>query len=816
MKKFIILLQQPIFGLLLALLSSNPQCSENLFKTPHLDNINLQVVVPRDFPPHYMVDDNGHPVGFAIDIMNEIAKAASLKLTYQIKDTWTDVYKTIDSGKADIIPNLGISKKRLKKYDFSVPVEVSHISIFVRKSNTHIKNKNDLINHQIGVVKGNIAVAYFEKQKDIHPIIYSHAQNALFGLLSGEVNAIVYPQQVMRDIARAISIEDRILSVGEPVLEVKRAIAMRKNNSALATRLKYGITQLKQSPKYNEIYIKWYGKQTPFWSITRISWVVSALLLIIIITLLIMRYRSIMRMNSELQASIKDRVQAENNLLERKEEIKNLIESLPLGLALCRMDGSLVEINQAYADIIGRNIDEVLPLSYWDITPEKYSKQESEQLELLKSTGQYGPYTKEYIHKNGQLVPVQLIGRLIQRGDENFIWSVIEDISTRVQTESMLRRTQKMDAIGQLTGGIAHDFNNLLGIILGNIDLLKLQIDDKEKTLIRIEEINKAGNRAAVLTKQLLGFSRGHDGSTKAININKTIIDMNELISRSITPEIKVVNNLAEDLWTTPINAGDFEDSLLNLILNARDATEKHGKISIETRNSTLDTNYCNVNTGVKPGKYVELIVKDTGSGISLDDQEHMFEPFFTTKVVGKGTGLGLSMVFGFIVRSGGHIKCESQLNEGTSFHLYLPVSDTEQAEPVTNKKESEEQSRGSEKVLIVDDEAGLLNFSKSSLQMLGYNIMTADNGKQALDILSKDSTFDLLFSDVVMPEGLNGYELADKVSALYPKIKILLTSGHVGNTEILENQKSLKDNLLNKPYSISELSKKVRKTLDQ
>jgi nitrogen-specific signal transduction histidine kinase/CheY-like chemotaxis protein len=378
-----------------------------------------------------------------------------------------------------------------------------------------------------------------------------------------------------------------------------------------------------------------------------------------------------------------------------------------------------------------------------------------------------------------------------------------------------LRRSQKMDAIGQLTGGIAHDFNNLMAIILGNIELLKqLDIND-DRLQKRLLAINKAAERAADLTRQLLGFSRTSAAEQTITDINQVIASMDNLIARSLTPEIRLEQRFADNLWLTKIDPGDFEDALLNLSLNARDAMRGHGHLIIETRNATLDdVIYCLQNPDLVSGDYVEIAISDDGEGMSLEQQEHIFEPFFTTK--DEGTGLGLAMVFGFIKRSEGCINVYSEPGIGTTFKLYLPRAEDEIQQSM--EKATEEITRlfhGHETVLVVDDEEGLLELARQLLEDQGYRVLTAANGKEALDQLANEPVVDLLFSDVVMPGGINGYELAEQATSQYAQLKVLLTSGYTEKAVAHNGQSRFDANLLSKPYNQSELLKRVRATLD-
>ncbi len=316
-----------------------------------------------------------------------------------------------------------------------------------------------------------------------------------------------------------------------------------------------------------------------------------------------------------------------------------------------------------------------------------------------------------------------------EKGEVTGFISIISDITELKQTELALRRSQKMDAVGQMAGGIAHDFNNILSIVLGNIEMLERQSTFDLKVQKRIESIKQSAQRAVDLTRQLLGFSRSEATSKKVININQRLEKMKSLIVRSLTPQVEVSEQLAKGLWSVEIDPGDFEDALLNLLLNARDAMSGTGLLTIETRNCELDEAYCDINPGIGPGKYVQLAVSDTGTGLSSDVQEHIFEPFFTTKPQGEGTGLGLAMVYGFVKRSGGCIKVYSESGIGTTFRIFLPAvpEEAQVCEKIIGNIST--WPRGTETVLLVDDELALLELVEESLKVLGYRVLTASNG---------------------------------------------------------------------------------------
>ncbi len=388
------------------------------------------------------------------------------------------------------------------------------------------------------------------------------------------------------------------------------------------------------------------------------------------------------------------------------------------------------------------------------------------------------------------------------------------DITQQTITEEALRRSQKMEAIGQITGGIAHDFNNILGIIIGNLDLLKLRAGKDENSLKRVNTALEAALRAANLTRQLLGFSRQQTQESEPTDLNIVITEMKSLIRRTVTPAIDVIYRQAENLWPANINPSDLKDAVLNLVLNARYAIPKGGSITIETVNRTLSGRPPDEKTGASSCDYVVLRISDTGCGIPADVIDHIFEPFYTTKPQGKGTGLGLSMVFGFVKRSGGEIRAESRSGEGTTITLLLPRSDTTPKKPEPDDREIDSFPTANETILIVDDEKDLVELAKNYIEGWGYTAITANSGAEALQRLDASPTIDLLFTDVMMPGGTGGYELARAAIRKHPDLKVLFTSGF--NKQADQNPSNFPaSETLNKPYSPAELSSKLRHLLN-
>ena len=393
--------------------------------------------------------------------------------------------------------------------------------------------------------------------------------------------------------------------------------------------------------------------------------------------------------------------------------------------------------------------------------------------------------------------------------------TVQTDVTDRKKTEELLRQAQKMEALGELTGGIAHDFNNLLGVIIGNLDLMKIKVDQGSKLLRQIEKAQNAALRGSELTHRLLNFSHQSPEASSPVNANKSIRSLKELIGKSLTANISVDMSLSEDLWMAELDAGDFEDAIINLSLNARDAMPDGGRLIIETKNLVMDSEFASQNGGLVPGEYVEITFSDTGLGMAKEITDKIFEPFFTTKAKGKGTGLGLAMVYGFVQRSKGNILVYSEEGAGTTFRIFLPRSLT--ASEQTEQPIVVETSlpAGAETVLIVDDEEELAAIAESILRGLGYTTLCAYSGEEALKFLESNPTIDLLFSDVVMPGSISGFDLAKAARKMYPAIKVLLTSGFPGKMQHSPEAIRWAKGMVQKPYRHAELAKRVRETLD-
>jgi signal transduction histidine kinase len=397
-------------------------------------------------------------------------------------------------------------------------------------------------------------------------------------------------------------------------------------------------------------------------------------------------------------------------------------------------------------------------------------------------------------------------------------------IDQREQVEAALRQAQKMEAIGQLTGGVAHDFNNLLQVIIGYLDRLQRRYQPGDASPAAVADFNRmteaaltGARRAAQLTQRMLAFSRRQPLAPRSIDVNRLVLGMSDMLRRTLGETVQLETVVSGGLWRALADENQLENALLNLAVNGRDAMAGGGKLTIEAANAALDEAYCAAASDeVQPGQYVVIAVSDSGIGMPPEVLNRVFEPFFTTKDVGQGTGLGLSQVYGFIKQSGGHVKIYSEVGEGTTVKLYLPrfLADAAVAEKPAEPRPVRGGQR-SETILVVEDEAEVRRLAVDTLDELGYRVLEAADAHSALQLLEREPTIHLLFTDVGLPGGMNGRQLADQARQRWPALKVLFTTGYARNAIVHHGRLDPGVQLIGKPFEAANLAYKVREMLD-
>jgi len=517
---------------------------------------------------------------------------------------------------------------------------------------------------------------------------------------------------------------------------------------------------------------------------------------------------------------ISEFIRLEETLHKREARFRAIYEGSAVGIALVDLEGRIMESNPALQGMLGFIWEDLNHKVFDEFTyPEDKTAEASLYKDLIERKRDHYQIEKRYIRKDGSLVWSRLNVSLAlgAEGEPEFAIHMVEDITEQKRLENQFLHSQKMETVGRLAGSVAHDFNNLLTVIKGYSQLAMAELQSGARLRETLKEIEKAADNASALTRQLLAFSRRQMMEMKVIDLNILIKNLEKMLRRVIGEDIEMTVHLAESLGRVRTDPGQIEHVILNLVVNARDAMAAGGKLTLQTRNVELDEDDTHSHIGVAPGRYVMLLVSDTGCGIAPEVRERIFEPFFTTKEKERGTGLGLSTVYGIVKQSGGHICVYSEPGHGATFEIYLPrVEEAMAVKTLPEKSQGGDLPRGNEIVTLVEDEPSLRILAAYVLRKQGYTVLEAANGEEAMHIASQPviKEIDLLVTDVVMPQ-MGGKELAERFKTIYPSAKILYISGYMES--VFPDQDSFEPEapFLEKPFSPADLVKKVRQVLD-
>jgi PAS domain S-box-containing protein len=513
---------------------------------------------------------------------------------------------------------------------------------------------------------------------------------------------------------------------------------------------------------------------------------------------------------------------AQENLRRSELNFRSLVTNAPYGICRCDSTGKILDANPAFLELLGDTSAELIGQHIFGLYAD--NDQWFDLADFLRSSEPFKGLAAEWKRKDNTTTVVRISGRSVANGPEGVVFELFaEDVTERRALEQQLRQSQKMEAVGRLAGGIAHDFNNLLMVISGYSEFLLERLGAEPHLRGPAQEIARAAERASSLTRQLLAFSRKQMLAPRIVNLNDVATENFKMLTRMIGEDIDLVMVPSANLWPVRADAGQIEQVIMNLAVNARDAMPSGGKLTIETSNVTLDEEYARFHAPSRPGDYVMIAISDTGAGMDSDTQSHIFEPFFTTKGT-KGTGLGLSTVYGIIKQSGGYIWVYSEVGRGTTFKIYLPrvASNGETAAQVAaaievrnNEARNGNVEPGTETILLVEDEANLRYLARQYLEKQGYKVIEAADGAVAMQIaVAHEKVIHLLLTDVIMP-GMNGRELAQRIAEIRPNVKILYMSGYTENVIGHNGMLDAGIRLLQKPFNLRDLKSKVREVLD-
>jgi PAS domain S-box-containing protein len=528
-----------------------------------------------------------------------------------------------------------------------------------------------------------------------------------------------------------------------------------------------------------------------------------------------MRMEGMREDNSQLRSALAERRRAEEALRQSYDFRDRILESALLGICALDLSGVITLANSCLAELLGGAQDDLTGLRFIDCVPEADQPRLQQIFDRIVHQGASRVVDDvTMLRADGTTIHISgCWSGLSDQGKIIGIVATIQDVTERARLEEQLQQARKLESVGRLAGGIAHDFNNLLTAIIGFSEIAMDHLPAESPSVAAIKNVIQAGERAANLTAQLLAFARKQIIAPRACDLNLIITKLDGMLRRLIGENIELVALLTRDLQTVQIDPGQFEQVLVNLVLNARDAMPDGGKITIETHNVLLDDEYARSHAEVTPGQYVMVSVTDTGSGMDEAVRLHVFEPFFTTKEKGRGTGLGLATVYGIVRQAGGHIWLYSEPGHGASFKIYLPG--TAQAVEVTTPRHGTVRATGTETILVVEDEDQVRTLAAAVLRGHGYTVVEAANGNEALDAARRNiQQIAMVLTDVVLP-GMSGNQLVEELIEITPHIKVLYCSGYTESTIIHQGERDGNIAFLPKPFTPSTLTRKVREVLD-
>ncbi len=772
----------------------------------------------KDLPPYEYLDKNGQPTGYNVELTKAIADRMGLNVEIRL-DTWSEIRRGLQTGTIDAIQGMFYSIERDKTFDFTPPHTMVHQVIVSRDENhTHIHDLSDLRDHKVIVVRGDIMHDFAIRNGLTNLLLADTQTEALKAVAEKKADCSMMAELPAVYLIRKNGF-DNLHTESNPLMSMEYCFAVQNNDRDLLSKFTEGLAALNKTGEYRNIHNKWLGpyqNHTPVWQdylgyVLMAAGPLAALLLLSFLWMWTLRRQVHNRTQQLAQSQTKYK-----GLFESQ---KKLFQSMIDGFAIHEMiydengnpiDYRFLEVNPAFETLTGLKGTDVIGKTALQMFPEL------EPIWLMR----YGD-----VAKNGQPCRFTEYSAPLKRYFEVSAFCpksgqfacVFSDITENKMLQDQLRQAEKMQAIGQLAGGIAHDFNNQLAAIIGYGDMLQVRLADKDLKEFA-SNLVLAAERASDLTRQLLAFSRKGKYLSKEVDLHNLIEEVITLLNHSMDKRIQIIKKLRSENPNTTGDPSQLQNMLLNIAINARDAMPDGGMLTFETDLVVLDNEFCQEHSeDLVCGQYMQITIRDTGCGMDSYTRQHIFEPFFTTKNVGEGTGMGLASAYGAVKSHGGTILVDSHKNEGSTFRVILPSRPSSMADspsPERTIRKNVPAEHGTGLILVADDEYLVLKLGCDMLKDLGYTVMTANNGREAVEIY-KDHwrEIDLVILDMVMPE-MNGRDAFNAIRRIHPEAKIMFSSGYNFNGESQTFYNEGVVAFIHKPFLQSELAQIVASAL--
>ena len=781
------------------------------------------------FPPYEFLDSKGRPAGYNVDLIRAVAEIMDLKIEIRL-GPWSQARRALENREIDVLMGIFYSEERGRLIDFSVPHSIVHHAIFIRKEYEDIKSLEDLKGKEIIVQKGDIMHDY-AIQQDLSEklILVDSPDDALRLLASGKNHCTLLLERQGLFLARKFRLTN-IITAGPPFYPNEYCFAVPKGDHELLVRLDEGLRIIKATGSYREIFNKWLGglHPTEISPIIVLRWVsiVAGLLFTVLTGMFFWSWslrKNIRIATRRLSQELIDRRHIQDALEKETAFSTTLVQTSPTYYVAIDAQGKTIMMNETLLQALGYSQDEVKCMDYLKtFVPEPEQEMLSKVFEKIVHLRDSTVSENHILTKDGRHLLVEWHGRPVFKtnGELEYFFGVGIDITERKQSEeerqrleNRLQQSYKMEALGTLAGGIAHDFNNILSSVLGFTELAKIKLAKGKRIEKELDEVLNAGARARDLVKQILTFSRQSGIRKSPTDMTSMIKETLKFLRASLPTTIEIRHHLPSYETTVMADPTQIHQVIMNLCTNAAYAMkDKGGVIDIRISEKELADKSETEFKGQTPGRYLQLSVSDTGSGIPEDIIDRIFDPFFTTKERGKGTGMGLSVVHGIIHDLGGAISVYSKPGKGTAFHLLFPRYAGKRFEQLSPHSIL---TMGKGRILFVDDEKGVIESGKEILESIGYTITPTTSASEALEIFRSDpDSFDLVLTDMTMPK-MTGIELSKQMLAIRPDIPIILCTGSdIGTNPELIHAAGIKKMVM-KPLTTNELAEAVYNALN-
>jgi two-component system cell cycle sensor histidine kinase/response regulator CckA len=779
----------------------------------------LVVGSSNNFPPVNLLDATGELDGFGRELSTAVLEAAGREVEYRHSSSWTEVLAWLDAGEVDLIHDAAIILERERFLDFSDPILSMPVVLFVQRDRFDIRGLEDLGGHPVACVRAHVSHLWMQRHADSSCRVVDTPIEGLYALLGGEVHAFVYPEQIVRRMAQDLGVDHLVKIEGEPLLEMRWAMAVREGDQATLEPINRGLALVRASGQYERIYDRWFGRGLlSGYTQRELAFAAGgtglSFLLLGILLGVLARSRRLRRVNRALEEHARERERAARRHREQEEYYLSLLDASSDIIVVVGSDGRFSYVSGAAERLLGFPATSLLGGGITDLLPEE----ERERCVAAFQQGMAQPGTPIVVAHHarcadGSVKPVESSAQAVFTERGVLLVAAVRDTSEREQAQEAIARSQeqvaqaqKLQAIAQLAGGAAHDFNNLLTVIMAAVDALAAGDEDEEEQAQCVEDIRVAAERASGLTRKLLAFGGRQVLQPRVLELDELVGGMRKLLRRTLRADIRLGLTLQAGGCHVRVDPTQLEQVLVNLVVNARDAMVSGGELNIAT--GAVEPSDWPAGQGDGTAGVV-LEISDTGAGMSPEVRARIFEPFFSTKRALGGIGLGLSTVHGIVKQSGGCIQVDSSPGQGTVFRVFLPLA-REAAISAPAQAPLQAPQSGLPRVLLVEDEDRVRERLCSGLMARGFDVATADGGQSALALVgSAAEPFDVLVTDVVMPD-LSGPELADLLLERQPGLRVLFISGHADDERFQRRALGPGLAFLAKPFQLDELAQSV------